>query len=62
MKQEGTIRSQAAVTRITGRLGEWIAIGGIERFSSEKKTEVVTGDKGGSSERYGIFVKVEETK
>ena len=62
MKQEGTIQFQTAATRIMGRLGEWMEIGEIERFSSERKTEVVAGDKGGSSERYGIFVKVEEAK
>jgi hypothetical protein len=45
-----------------GSLGEWIEIGEIERSSSEGKNEVVAGDKRESSERYGIFVKVEETK
>jgi hypothetical protein len=43
-------------------LGEWIEIGGVERFSSEKKTEVVARDKGETSERYGMFVKVEEAR
>jgi type II secretory pathway component GspD/PulD (secretin) len=62
MKQEGTIQFQAATTRIMGRLGEWIEIGEIERSSSERKNEVVAGDNRGSSERYGIFVKVEEAK
>lgn len=62
MKQEGTIQFQTAATRIMGRLGKWIEIGEIGRSSSERKTEVVAGDKRGSSERYGIFVKVEEAK
>lgn len=62
MKQEGTIQFQTAATRIMGRLGKWIEIGEIGRPSSERKTEVVAGDKRGSSERYGIFVKVEEAK
>jgi hypothetical protein len=62
MKQEGTIQFQTAVTRIIGKLGEWIEIGGVERFSSEKKTEVVARDKGETSERYGMFVKVEEAR
>jgi hypothetical protein len=62
MKREGTIQFQAAATRIMGSLGEWIEIGEIERSSSEGKNEVVAGDKRESSERYGIFVKVEESK
>jgi hypothetical protein len=62
MKQEGTIQFQTAVTRITGKLGEWIEIGGVERFLSEKKTEVVARDKGETSEGYGMFVKVEEAR
>ena len=62
MKQEGTIQFQTAATRIMGRLGKWIEIGEIGRSSSERKTEVVAGDKRGSSERYGIFIKVEEAK
>ena len=62
IKQEGKIQFQTAATRIMGRLGEWIEIGEIERSSSERKTEVVVVDKRGSSERYAIFVKVEEAK
>jgi hypothetical protein len=62
MKQEGKIQFQTAATRVMGRLGEWIEIGDIERLSSERKTEIVAGDKRGGSERHGIFVKVEETK
>ena len=62
MKPEGKIQFQAAATRVMGRLGEWIEIGEIERSSSESKSEIIAGDKRGSSERYGIFVKVEKSK
>jgi len=60
MKQEGTIQFQVAATRVMGKLGEWIEIGEIQRSLSEGKTEIVAEDTRGNSERYGIFVKVEE--
>jgi hypothetical protein len=62
MKQEGTIQFQMAATRVMGRLGEWIEIGEIQRSLSEGKTEVVADDTREDSERYGIFVKVEEVQ
>lgn len=62
MKQEGTIQFQMAATRVMGRLGEWIAIGENQRSLSEGKTEIVAENTRGNSERYGIFVKVEEVQ
>lgn len=62
MKQEGTIQFQMAATRVMGRLGEWIEIGEIQRSLSEAKTEVVADDTHEDSERYGVFVKVEEVQ
>lgn len=60
--KQRSIDYQTASTRVSGRLGEWIEIGGIEHSKNGKDSKIWAGRKSGGSENRGIFLKVEEVK
>lgn len=58
----GTVDLQRVVTTVSGRLGEWIEIGGLDQSRSEQRSGIL-----GSSSRIGtdsrrVLIKVEELK
>ena len=53
------IRTQAMTTTVTGRLGEWIALGSINQAEQRAETGLLTRRSGTSAQRYGVMVKVE---
>jgi len=59
---QGRINIQGASTRVSGRLGEWIELGGITQEISEKQTGIASTSSRTGAERRGIFVKVDEVR
>ena len=58
----GAIRSERVATTVSGRLGEWIDLGGVNSASARADSGIPSSRErtaGGSS---GIWVKVEETR
>lgn len=58
--RRGTINVQSVVTTVTGRLGEWIALGGGNESRSDSQSRLLGRGNSSSSERRGVQVKVEE--
>lgn len=58
--RRGTVSVQRASTTVSGRLGEWITIGGIDESRSDERSTLLGRGSTQSSERSGVQVKVEE--
>lgn len=60
--EHGRINIQGASTRLSGRLGEWIELGGIAQDASQTQTGIASTSSRTGTDRRGIFVKVDEVK
>ncbi|MDP1681878.1 MAG: hypothetical protein Q8L39_08895 [Burkholderiales bacterium] len=58
----GSVNIQQAATTISGRLGEWIELGGVGGQSTSGGSGTVYSTRSTSSDNRTIFVKVEEVK
>jgi len=58
--RRGTVSVQRASTTVSGRLGEWITIGGIDESRSDERSTLLGRGSSRLSERSGVQVKVEE--
>ncbi len=58
----GSVNIQQAATTISGRLGEWIELGGVGGQSATGGGGTVYSTRNTSSDNRSIFVKVEEVK
>lgn len=56
------VESHVAHTTVSGKLGEWIEIGGIEHTESLRTQEILADSKIESRENRTIFLKVEKTQ
>jgi type II secretory pathway component GspD/PulD (secretin) len=56
----GTVNTQRVVTTVTGRLGEWMDLGGVNESRSDGQSTLFGHGSSSSSERRGVQVKVEE--
>ena len=58
----GTVNVQQAATTLSGRLGEWIELGGIGQQLEQQGGGVTYSTRRSQAENYSTFVKVEEIK
>jgi hypothetical protein len=58
--RRGTVNVQRVVTTVSGRLGEWIDLGGVNESRSDNQSQLLGRSSTGSSDRRGVQVKVEE--
>lgn len=58
--RRGAVNVQRVVTTVSGRLGEWMDLGGITESRSDAQSTLLGRSSTGSSERRGVQVKVEE--
>ncbi|MEK6663955.1 MAG: secretin N-terminal domain-containing protein [Pseudomonadota bacterium] len=58
----GAVNIQQAATTLSGRLGEWIELGGVGGQSTSSGSGTVYSTRSVSSDNRTIFVKVEEVK
>jgi type II secretory pathway component GspD/PulD (secretin) len=58
--RRGTVNVQRVVTTVSGRLGEWIDLGGANESRSGGQSTLLGRSSTSSSERRGVQVKVEE--
>jgi hypothetical protein len=58
--RRGTVNTQRMVTTVTGRLGEWMDLGGVNESRSDGQSTLLGRSSSGSSERRGVQVRVEE--
>jgi hypothetical protein len=58
----GRMAVQRLQTAVTGRLGEWILIGGIDKTETATARGVASSDQAAASERRSVRVKVEEVR
>lgn len=58
--RHGTVNTQRVVTTVTGRLGEWMDLGGVSESRSDGQATLFGRSSSDSSERRGVQVKVEE--
>jgi hypothetical protein len=57
--RSGNIETQQASTTITGRIGEWLQIGGVEEQIKHSQTGTVSYSSTKSKTRYSIWIKAE---
>lgn len=55
----GTIETQSTDTRVSGRLGEWISLGGINESSREQRSGLLSRQAGSSLQNQSLRLKVE---
>ncbi|MBX9903575.1 MAG: hypothetical protein K2Y31_04410 [Burkholderiales bacterium] len=58
--RRGAVNVQRVVTTVSGRLGEWMDLGGVNESRSDNQSQLLGRSNTGSSERRGVQVKVEE--
>jgi hypothetical protein len=58
--RRGTVNVQRAATTVSGRLGEWMDVGGVNASRSDSQSQLLGRSSTSSSERRGVQVKVEE--
>ena len=56
----GSIDTRSASTVISGRLGRWMEIGGVDQQQSSSTSGIAASTTSSGSSRYGIFIKVEK--
>ena len=59
---QGTVNLQQAATVLSGRIGEWIELGGVGQQGASSGSGTVYSTQDVSSDQRSIFVKVEEVK
>lgn len=60
--QSPVVRMQDVQTTVSGRLGEWIPIGGIDQSGHHTQRRITGGSAGQFSEQRTILIKVEEIR
>lgn len=58
--RRGTINVQRVATTVSGRLGEWMDLGGVNESRSDSQSALLGRSSASSNERRGVQVKVEE--
>jgi hypothetical protein len=58
----GSLRTQEAYTTVSGRLGEWLDLGGVSRARSAEASGIASSRAGGATEERTILLRVEEEK
>jgi type II secretory pathway component GspD/PulD (secretin) len=58
----GAVNIQRASTVVSGRLGEWIAVGGSSETSERSRSELLSRRSDSSRDERSIMLKVEETR
>lgn len=58
--RRGAVNVQRVVTTVSGRLGEWMDLGGVNESRSDNQSVLLGRSSTSSSERRGVQVKVEE--
>lgn len=58
--RRGAVNVQRVMTTVSGRLGEWMDLGGINESRSDNQSALLGRSSTSSSERRGVQVKVEE--
>lgn len=58
--RRGAVNVQRVVTTVSGRLGEWMDLGGVNESRSDNQSQLLGRSSASSSERRGVQVKVEE--
>ena len=59
-QRRGAVNTQRVVTTVSGRLGEWIDLGGIGDARSDERSVLLGRSTGRVDDRRGVQVKVEE--
>lgn len=59
---QGSINTQRAATIVSGRLGEWIELGGVTQGGSNQQTVILGSTRETSADNRRILVKVDEIR
>jgi hypothetical protein len=58
----GAVSVQRVVTTVSGRLGEWIELGGIDQASSSQSSALLGAESRSAADRRQVLIKVEESR
>ena len=60
--QPGSVNTQRAATTVSGRLGEWIELGGIAQGGVNQQTVILGSTRETSADNRRVLVKVDEIR
>lgn len=58
----GAVDVQRVITTVSGRLGEWIEIGGLDQSRSEQRSEILGSSSRTGTDNRRVLIKIEELK
>lgn len=58
----GVINTQSMHTRVSGELGKWIDIGGVNEESSQESSGIIYKTRQRNENNYRVFMKIEKTQ
>lgn len=58
----GSVNIQQAATTVSGKLGEWLEIGGLRQDRAEQQSVLLGRTTGAQANRRGIWIRVEELR
>jgi type II secretory pathway component GspD/PulD (secretin) len=61
-RRSGAAHIQRVTTVVSGRIGEWIEVGGISEATSERQAEIASRRGGASRSQKRIYIKVDEIR
>ena len=61
-RRSGAAHIQRVTTVVSGKIGEWIEVGGINEVTSERQAEIASRRGGASRSQKRIYIKVEEIR
>ena len=59
---DGRVDTQRVATTISGRLGEWMELGGIDQSRAQQNSAIASRDSERNSDQRRIYIKVEEMR
>jgi hypothetical protein len=59
---DGTVVSQRITSVVSGRLGEWMELGGIAQVSMQQNSGIASRDSERNAAQNSIYIKVEELR
>jgi len=59
---DGSINTQRIASVVSGRLGEWIELGGVARLQTQQTIGIASTDAEGNTAQNRVYIKVEEIR
>ncbi|MGH8712220.1 MAG: hypothetical protein ACREVA_13075, partial [Burkholderiales bacterium] len=59
---DGRVDTQRVATTVSGRLGEWMELGGIDQSRTQQNSGIASRDSERNTDQRRIYIRVEEIR